>query len=159
MDTADQWPPHKAAFSELESRELIFYGSQITWDLLTDLINLGDRDDWRFRGEYLELCQKLKEEGFMATERGMNGTGIRLLTREEMAGAVKRREHAKANSSIRNSIMLSQVPRGGLPEERAKALDHWEAKSALVGATTKMLLRRRSLPSPEMQIKSINQIK
>lgn len=159
MSTPEQWPPHKAAFAKLTEEGLISYGSQISWEKLTDLINMGDRDDWRFRGEYLNLCQRLKEEGFLSTERGMNDMGIRLLTREEMAIAVKNRELSKATDSIRNSLMLSNVPRDDMAEEKVKALDHWEEKSALIGATSKVLLRKRNLPSPEMAVKSIQQIK
>lgn len=154
-DEVKQWPPHKHAISVLEGNGTLAYGKFIPWTTIEQLFNCGDRDDWAFRSEYIKFSDKLKESGFLLTECGTNGEGIRILTREEMAAAVKSRELSKANDSLRNSRMLSNVPRDGLSEATIKALDHWETKTAVVGATSKVLLRRRHLPTPEMAIKSI----
>lgn len=154
-----QWPPHKYAFAELVKRGRLDYGKSVTWEEIEELINLGPREGWKFRGEYLSLCQLIKESGYLSTERGMNEAGFRILTRQEMADAVKNKELSKCNDTIRNSVMLSKVPRDGLSETESKKLDHWEEKTAVAGATAKVLLRKRSLPTPEMAIKSIRQIK
>ena len=157
-DGIKQWPPHKYALEKLGEMGKISYGEIIEWETIEGLIDRGDRTGWAFRGEYMSMTDCLKEMGYMVTERGMNETGIRILTREEMADVVKNKELRKCNDSLRNSLMLAKVPRHELPEEEVKKLDHWETKVAVVGATSKVLLRRRNLPSPEMAVKSIKDV-
>lgn len=158
MEAISEWPPHKYTLNELKKRELIKYGAEIPWDLLEKLINSGPRNEWNFKAQYIEFSQALKEEGFMLSETKMNGLGVRILDRQEMAEVVKRNEYKKANDSLRNSLMLSQVPRAGLSPHEQKKLDHWETKTAVVGATGKVLLRKRSLPPPDMVVKSVKQL-
>lgn len=153
-----EWPPHKYALAQLEKQGRIRYNEVIRWAELEKLIDSGPREEWAFRGQYLCLADALKQQGFLLTQRGMNDEGVRILSREEMADVIREREHNKANDSLRNSLTLSKVPRDGLEPHQVKKLDHWETKSALVGATAKVLLRKRNLPSPEMAIKSIKQI-
>lgn len=155
---AKQWPPHKYALAELKTRELVKYGSEIPWELIEELFDSGPRSEWPFRTQYMKLCEALKDEGFWPSEARMNGLGIRLLNREEMADRVKA-EHVKAaNASLNQSLMLSKVPRENLSYAEVKKLDHWETKAAVIGATAKVLLRRRSLPTPTNVIKSITQL-
>lgn len=158
MEEAKKYPPYKHAIAELENRGLLKYGSRIKWEIMQELIGVNDRESWAFRGQMLELSAKLKEDGFLTTEKNMNGEGIRIQSREEMADSVRNREMAKANDSMRNSIMLSNVPREKMDEKDIAKLDHWEEKSALMGATSKMLLSKRKLPSPELVIKSVKEI-
>lgn len=154
------WPPHKYALETVQESGELDYGRTIVWARIEELFGYAreGETEWKFRAEWIEFCKLIKETGFSLTERGMHGEGVRVLQREEMADYVKTKEIAKANDSLRHSLMLSQVPREGLELREVKKLDHWETKSAVVGATSKVLLRKRSLPSPEMVTKSINQI-
>ena len=152
------WPPHKYALEQLQQQGYVAYGAAIPMRLLVDLIDMGEPDTWQFRGEYLELSKALKNMGYVPTEAGQEGKGIRILTREEMAEWAKRKEHRKAQDSIRNSSTLSHVPREGLTMEQAKELEHWEQKSALLGASATVLLRRKELPSPEMTVKALRDL-
>jgi len=149
------WPPHRHAFEQLEER--LGYGEQFTWHEVCDLleINPAKRDSWVFLQEWLGLKHAIENEGFLVTERGMNGKGFRLLLREEMAARVRASENRKADDSIRKSFVLSQVPRDDLAPEDAAALDHWENKAAILGAAGKTLIRKRKVPPIEMMIKSI----
>ena len=156
-ETSTVWPPHKYALQKLKETEKLAYGQIITWELLQSLINRGPIDEWPFRGEYMELCRLAKEEGFLLSQTSTNGEGVRVLSREEMATAVHNREASKANDSLRNSLMLSRVPKDGLSEKEVRKIEHWETKAAIIGAASKHLLKKRSLPSPEMVIKSLRQ--
>lgn len=153
------WPPHRYAFQELLKGELA-YDAIIKWPRIEELVGFKREGltEWKFRGEWFSLCALVKEAGFIFTERGMNGEGVRVMARTEMADHVRQRENAKANESLRYSLMLSKVPREDLQEREVKKLDHWETKAAVVGATAKVLLRKRNLPTPEMAVKSVKQL-
>lgn len=150
-----EWPPHKYALNELKKSEEIGYGKTISWERIESLLDRGPRDEWPFKGEFIELCQLLKEDGFLVTQSGMDGEGVRILNREEMSANVRNKEMGKANDSLRNSLMLSKVPRDNLDLKTVKGLDHWETKTAVVGATVKVLLRKRNLPTPEAAVRSV----
>lgn len=153
------WPPHKYAFEELSKGELR-YDAVIKWERFEGLLGVKRTGvtEWKFRGEWMSLTRLVKEAGFLFTERGMHDKGVRVLSRDEMADTVRQRELGKANDSLRNSLMLSNVPRENLSLSDIKKLDHWETKAAVVGATAKVLLRKRNLPSPEMAVKSVRQL-
>lgn len=154
---AQVWPPSKHAYSVLMEGGEIDYGKEIPWKRIEELLDLDcSRDDWRFRGEYLNLRMMLEADGYLVTERGMDSAGLRILTREEMADKIRQREFSKANDSLRKSLTLAMVPREGMSSADVKKLDHWETKTAVIGATHKMLLRRRSLPAPQ---NAINELK
>lgn len=155
------YPAEREAFMHIMDR--IEYGATFEWDdvcawmgLPVEAANLPR--EWEFNQPWLRLSKMLESEGFFSTERGMNGSGFRILTREEMAHHVKCRELRSANVSLSNSVVLGKVPRDGMSDSDIKKLDHWEEKSALIGATAKVLLRKRNLPSPEMVIRSVKQI-
>jgi len=154
---ATEWPPYKYALRMLEERGRLQYGSVIDWDELEKLINRGPRNFWPFRNQYVSLCAELKKMGFISTERGMNDRGIRILERLEMADYIRQKETQKANNSLLMSLSLSKVPRDGLKENEAKKLDHWETKTAVIGATSKVLLRKRTLPAPQKVIETVKQ--
>ena len=149
------WPPHKHAFEQLEAR--LAYGGQFTWDEVCDLLGIAPtkRESLVFLQEWLGLKGAIENEGFLVTERGMNGKGFRLLLREEMAARVRASEHRKAHDSIRKSLVLSKVPRDDLAPEDMAALDHWENKAAILGAAGMALIRKRKVPPVEMVVKSI----
>lgn len=151
-----KWPPSQHAFEQMKKDGVAQYGSVIKWDYICEMFGIDDREGWPFRTEWFKLRELFEEDGFLLTEKDQNEEGFRFLDRLEMADAVKCREIKKANDSLRKSITLSKVPREKLAESEVKKLDHWEAKAALIGATSKVLLRKRSLPSPEMAIKSVN---
>lgn len=157
-ETTSVWPPNRHAFDQLREMGKVGYGESVSFDVLIDLFKVGsDLTSWKFRGEYLALRQLFEEHGFLVTERGMNGNGFRVLNREEMADLVRQRETNKANDSLRKSLTLSLVPRDGMAEVDARKIDHWETKAAVIGATSKLLLRKRSLPQPDQAVKSIRQ--
>jgi hypothetical protein len=155
---ATKWPPSEYALEQLKEMGLINYGQQIEWAVIEKLLDSGPREDWPFRSQYLSLVDLLKNMGYIVTQRGMNDLGVRILSREEMAEVIKDRETAKANDSLRNSLTLSRVPRDGLKEHEVKKLDHWETKTAIVGATSKILLRKRSLPMPEKAVETVKKL-
>jgi hypothetical protein len=157
---ATQWPPYRHAYAELHSGGEVDYGLLIQWDRLLKLFNLpgGTRDSWKFRGQWFKLKDALEQDGYMLTEAGTSGRGIRILTREEMAPIIKARESRKAGDSLRKAEILGKVPRAGLDPETASNLDHWQLKTALLGATARTLMRRRVLPSPETFTPSLRQI-
>ena len=162
MDSTNEktkvWPPHKYAHEQLTKSGEVEYGNIISWKRIHELFRSGPRDQWPFIGEWMNFTNILKLDGFVVTERGMNDKGVRILTREEMADYVRHKETNKANDSLKNSLMLSKVPTEGLSEEHIKKLGHWSDKAALVGATAKVFLRKKNLPSPEMAIKSLRSI-
>lgn len=153
-----EWPPYKNAINQLQKLGLIKYGAEISWQLLEELIDMGDRESWRFKSQFIILTAQLKNMGFMLSQKGLNGTGVRILKREEMADLVNRREFYKAHDTLRNSQMLSEVPRDDMAESDIKKLDHWEHKTAILGATAIAILRRRKLPPADMAVKSIRQL-
>jgi len=157
MDATSIWPPSKYALERLMEENRISYGAFISFEDIEKLFNVGDRTSTKFIFQMIEFRSLLKWEGFAVTERDTKD-GIRILDREEMADHVRRKESSKANNSIRNSLMLSKVPREGMKEEDVKSLDHWENKSAVLGAVTKNLIRKRNLPNPETAVKSVRQI-
>ena len=159
-DDVKSWPPHKYAMEELTKSGELAYGAEIAYSRIEALFGYGRQgaQDWKFRGEWIQLCARVKEAGFLFSEAGCPPDTFRVLKREEMADAVKRRELASANASLRHSLMLANVPRKELKPHEVKKLDHWETKSAVVGATAKVLLRKRNLPSPEMAVKSLRQL-
>lgn len=156
------WPPEKEAHQKI--MQVIDYGKSFEWDEVCQWFGL-DRQTaevprgWDFNQPWMKLRELLALEGFDLTERGMHGKGFRVLERAEMADAEKGRMIGESNKRLLASLKLSKVPREGLQESESKKLDHWEEKSALIGATYKTLLRKRNLPSPEMVIKSIQQMK
>ena len=152
------WPPHKHAFEQLEDR--LEYGAQFKWTDVCELLGipLEKRETWTFLQEWFALKNLIQNEGFFPSERGMRGVGFRLLLREEMAALVRAKEHRKADDSLMRSAILAKVPRDGLDETQVAALDHWENKSACLGATGKAILRKRKLPPIEMVIKTIKQL-
>ena len=157
------WPPHKDAYRMLTEMGLVAYGCTVTWAQLEPLFGIKREVSAStrfspFLAAWLELKQLYEGDGFLLTERGMNGEGFRVLERQEMAEAVKVRELRKADDSLRKSLVLSQVPRDGLKHDEVKKLDHWEAMTAIVGASAKWFLRRRSLPSPESTASSLSNI-
>lgn len=152
------WPPHKHAFQKLCAGDEVDYGITITWARLEELFGMKrELGDWKFRGEYLSLRLCFEEAGYLLTERGVSETGVRIMTREEMADVVRQREFNKANDSLRKSLTLAKVPRDGLPDAEVRKLDHWETKLAVIGATAKLLLRKRSLPSPQNAVGALKQ--
>jgi len=122
------------------------------------VLNSGPRGEWKFISQYMSLVDQLKLHGYIVTQKGVHDTGIRILNREEMAEVVKEREYKKANDSVRNSLTLSKVPRTDLETHEVKKLDHWETKSALIGATVKVLARKRNLPTPSKVVESIKKL-
>lgn len=152
------WPPHKHAFQQLHACGEVEYGNAVLWPRLEELFGMKrDITDWKFRGEYLAMRLCFEEAGYLLSERGMNGEGVRIMNREEMADVVRQREFTKANDSLRKSLTLSKVPRDGLADDTIRKLDHWETKLAVVGATSKLLLRKRSLPSPQNAVGVLRQ--
>ena len=156
-DELTTWPPSKFAFEQMTAAGEVKYGASITWKRIEELFKITDRDGWPFRGEWFALRGMFEDAGLFVTEAKMNDIGFRFLDRVEMADAVRHRESKKSDDSLRKSLALSKVPRGGLAEHEVKKIDHWEAKAALIGATSKVLLRKRSLPSPEMAIRSVKE--
>lgn len=160
-DQTKSYPSEQEAFKQIMS--VIEYGATFQWPTVCDWMGFDVSvvelpRTWEFNQPWMKLVKLLEHEGYFLTERGMNGKGFRILERTEMAEYVKNKELRAANQSLENSLCLSKVPRDGLNDSDLKKLDHWEEKSALVGATAKVLLRKRNLPSPEMTIKSIKQM-
>lgn len=112
-----------------------------------------------FIGESIQFRKAAKELGYILSERGTNGTGMRVLTREEMADHVRNEEFRAAHRSALNATCLGAVPRTDLDELDSAKLDHWEKKAGILAAVQFSLLRSKTLPSPEMAIKSLKQIK
>jgi len=156
-DELKTWPPSKFAFEQMQAAGEVKYGLAIPWERIEELFGINDRESWPFRGEWFALRGMFEEAGLFVTEAKMNDIGFRFLDRVEMADAVRNRENKKSDDSLRKSLALSKVPRDGLAENDVKKIDHWEAKAALIGATSKVLLRKRSLPSPEMAIRSVKE--
>lgn len=159
MEKTTLWPPHRFAFQELLKGELD-YEAVIPWERFEELLGFKreGRTEWNFRNEWIALSVLVKEAGFIFTERHMEGKGVKVMERKRMAEHVRMRENAKANESLRFSTMLSMVPREGLERLVVKKLDHWETKAAVLGATAKVLLRKRNLPTPDMAVKSVKQL-
>ena len=156
------WPPESHAYKELS--KLVDYGATLQWDLICEALGFGVEASllprsWEFNKAWFKLVDMFKRDGFMVTEAGMHQKGIRVLGREEMAGAVAKIQNREANNTLKRSATLSKVPRDGMEETEVKSLDHWEEKTAVLGLTQKHLIRRRTLPSPEMFVKSVNQIR
>lgn len=152
-------PLHPEMFETLNSAGRMRYGAAFKWDEILPMLkmSMADLDSWGFREEWIPFRQMCMDElGLIATERGMDGTGFRFLDRDEMASYVCNKEMRKARDSIRNSVCLSMVPRDGLDAQNQRKLDHWEAKSAFVGAVSQALLRKRKLiGDPKRVVKRI----
>lgn len=152
-------PPERHAFETLVASGELTFGKQILWGRLSTLFGEPyNPESWKWRGRYLSFVKLAKGSGFFITEDSMQQKGVRVRLREEVAEHVRTRENRKANDSLFTSLAVAAIPREGLKSEEVKALDHWEMKSAVVGATAKLLLRRRSLPDPRNTAKTINQI-
>lgn len=149
-------PDHKYAFESLMTSGEADYGKIVEWERVEELFGMkGKAQTEKFRFKYISMSGLFQDAGFLLTEGGMNGKGFRFLTREEMADKVRQRETNKANDSLRKSLTLSRVPREGLAQAEIQKLDHWEVKTAVIGATSKLLLRKRSLPSPQNVVSNL----
>lgn len=158
-DQAVRLPLWQAAVEQLESSNQIAYGSLIEWETLVKCF-AAQRDSWEFRQEYFGMVEFLNSRGFILSERGTNGRGVRILERFEMAEWVRSQEYQKAHRSIKNALILGSVDRSGLPDEESAKLDYWQSKAAVNGIESLRRLNDPQLPAtPEMPIKSIAQIK
>lgn len=149
--TATVWPPHAALVAHLKEGGLLTYGQEIPWAVITelwhcDLEALKTYSGGGYLGEMMKLREVMRDMGFKLSERGMNGVGVRILTREEMPDNVAHLLQRGAHAAMNACRMLSHVPRDGLPDSVAHAINFQEIRSAFVGAATKRMLAMRELP-------------
>ena len=161
-ENAKAYPPEVEAYRQLKTQ--IDYGAEFMWKDVLQWMGLPPTAaeaprGWDFNDPWMKLSKMLESDGYLVTERGMNAKGFRVMQRLEMADYIKSNQYRAANKSLEASLCLSRVPREGLEKHEVKKLDHWEEKTALIGATGKVLLRKKNLPSPEMVVKSIKQVK
>jgi hypothetical protein len=143
-------PLYPHVFVEMAEEGLLDYGCTVEWIYLEEKLRVSPADRKAGAGawlrEWLPLRQLFEtDRGLMVTEAGLKGTGFRFYKREEMADEIARREKKKARDTIRKSVCLSMVPRENLPEAEQKKLDHWENKTAWIGAFNLEMLRKRKV--------------
>lgn len=147
MNETKKLPLYESFIEHLEEQGQLRYGQHIEWGIFCSYFRIEKppAEGWEEGlGEYISFCDAMAHRGFKVTTRGLKGAGFRIMDRHEMAERVRDDIRAKANLVLRDSIMLSQVPRDGLDDKNIRELDHMETKASYIGAEMKrMLLRRR----------------
>lgn len=156
-DGAVKLPLWKSALEQAMDDDLIQYGAFIPFEWLEGEFRTL-REETKFRFELMGFVGALMRGGYMASERGCEGRGIRILKREEMAEAALRKTRNAIESTHRRGACLAVVDRSELAEDDKVKLDRAEAKLLFTSAVAAAAMRRKNIPSPEMGVKSIKQI-
>lgn len=149
-------PLWRDAVEDLEQAGMLSHGSVIPRKWFESAF-AAESDSMPFTREMIPFRKALRERGFILTQRGMNGD-YRICAREEMAEIVRAEEFRKAHRSALNAACLGAVDTSEMDEIEVKKLKHWEERAGLNAAIQLHILRRKTLPTPEMAIKSLKQI-
>jgi len=151
-------PLWKNTMEKLLENAAFGYNYLITFEFLERELS-EKRDTVAFNFALIPLRQAMKLEGYLLTADGTNGEGLRVATREEMAKIIKGQEFHKINHTMNSHLCLTAVNTSGMDSEDIKKLEHWRDKTGLTATVCSKLLRMREIPTAEMAIKSLKQIR
>lgn len=157
IESISKLPLWKSAVETASDLGMLSYGGFIPYEWLEDQLH-ERRDGPKFNFEKIQFCAALKKLGYIASERGTRGKGLRILEKDQMADHVRKAELAKIKQTFNNANCLGAVDTSDMkPIERDK-VEFWERKANLIGMAALSMMRRKKLPEPNMVVQSLKQL-
>lgn len=134
--------PIAVAIGKLQDRNLLHYGGKIKWSVLSEILEV-EHDTPQFRFAWLPLRDALKALGFLTSEQGTGGDGVRIIRREKSAEWVIQREKAKIRNSLKNAEALNVMPKNGLSDVDRLKIEHAQRKVSSMALESLVRMRER----------------